>query len=146
MRYLAYAASLFVLAAAGCGTDSEATWGGPPDPAPDGTVAVETFNSYAADVDDAWRGSAAMSAAEFLRLDGRSVTRTTIEAEASGEGTGPETVVVTLDGLLDDSVRAERWTLRFVPDGDDYELTDASWAQRCHPDRGHQDFSPELCV
>ena len=146
MRYLAYAASFVVLAAAGCGSDSEATWGGPPDPAADGTVAVEAFNAYAADVDDAWEGSAAMSAAEFLRLDERSVTRTTIEAEASGEGSGPETVVVTLDGLLDDSVRAERWTLRFVPDGDDYELAHAEWAQRCQPERGHQDFSPELCV
>ena len=53
---------------------------------------------------------------------------------------------MTLDGLFDDSVRAERWTLTFTPDGDVYELTAAEWAQRCQPGRGHQAFTPEPCV
>jgi hypothetical protein len=109
-------------------------------------VAVDGFDEYTADVEETWEGSAAMAATEFLRLDERTATATTIEASSSGEGEGPQTVVVTLDGLLDDSVRAERWTLTFVPEDEVYRLTEASWAQRCQADRGHQDFSPEPCI
>lgn len=147
MRLIASAA-LFLSAAAlaGCGPSDEHTWAGPPDPEPDGTVAVEDFAAHQEEVDEAWEGSAAMSAAEFLRLDERTATRTGIEETASAEGTGPETVVVTLDGLLDDSVRAERWTLVFEPDGDTFTLTSAQWSQRCHPGRGHQDHAATPCV
>ena len=147
MRPLAYAAfSLATLVLAGCGKSDTATWAGPPDPGPGGTVAVEDFAAYEQDVDEHWEGSAAMAAAEFLRLDERTAATTTIEGRTSAEGAGPETVTVTLDGLFDDSVRAERWTLTFEPDGENYVLTDATWAQRCQPGRGHQDFSPEPCV
>lgn len=147
MRSLTYAAvSLTVLALAGCGKGDSATWAGPPDPEADGTVAVDEFVAYQRDVEEPWEGSAAMAAAEFLRLDERTATTTTIEGRAGPEGTGPDTVTVTLDGLLDDSVRAERWTLAFEPDGENYVLAQAAWAQRCQPDRGHQDFSPEPCV
>jgi hypothetical protein len=149
VRQLGYAALAFAFATlAGCGGDSStaAGWAGPPDPGVDGTVSVDEFNTYAADVDEPWEGSAAMAAAEFLRLDERTAARTTIDGSASAEGTGPETVIVTLDGIADDSVRAERWTLSFIPDGESYELSTASWAQRCQPGRGHQDFSPERCV
>ena len=146
MRLLGYAAfSLAVLALAGCGKGNTPTWAGPPDPGSDGTVAVEDFAAYQQDVDERWEGSAAMAAAEFLRLDERTAAATTIEGRASAEGAGPEAVTVTLDGLLDDSIRAERWTLNFEPDGDTLQLTAATWAQRCQPGRGHQDFSPELC-
>jgi hypothetical protein len=72
--------------------------------------------------------------------------RTTIAGTAQAEGNGPETVVVTLDGLFDDSTRAERWTLEFEPDGETFALTAAQWAQRCQPNRGHQDFTPEPCI
>ena len=67
-----------------------------------------------------------MAAAEFLRLDERTAVRTTIDAKASSEGTGPQVVTVTLDGLLDDSVRAERWSLAFEPDGETYRLDDGA--------------------
>jgi hypothetical protein len=140
---------LCALALAGCskdGDDEAAAWAGPPDPAADGTVAVDGFQEYADGVDERWERSPAMAAAEFLRLDEQQATRTTIAGTASPEGTGPETVVVTLDGLQDDSVRAERWTLTFTPEGEIYELTAAEWAQRCQPGRGHQDFTPEPCV
>jgi hypothetical protein len=147
VRPLAYAAFfLAALALAGCGKSDTATWAGPPDPGSDGTVAVDEFSAYQRDVDERWEGSAAMAAAEFLRLDERTAATTTIEGRASAEGAGPETVTVTLDGLLDDSVRAERWTLTFEPDGENYVLTDATWAHRCQSGRGHQDFSPEPCV
>ena len=147
MRPLAYAASsLAVLALAGCGKGGTPTWAGPPDPEADGTVSVEEFAAYQRDVEEPWEGSAAMAAAEFLRLDERTATTTTIEGQAGPEGTGPETVTVTLEGLLDDSVHAERWTLEFEPDGENYVLTHATRSQRCQPGRGHQDFSSEPCV
>ncbi|MEX2048102.1 MAG: hypothetical protein WEB90_00830 [Gemmatimonadota bacterium] len=147
MRLVAYAASLAsVVALAGCSGDTEHTWAGPPDSGPDGVVAVDDFAEHQRSVEEPWEGSAAMAAAEFLRLDERTAVRTSIEGLASAEGTGPETVVVTLDGLLDDSVRAERWTFDFAPDGDGYTLTAAQWAQRCHADRGHQDYTPEPCI
>ena len=138
-----------VFALAGCAddtSDEQAPWAGPPDPAADGTVAVDGFQEYADGVEEHWEGSPAMSAGEFLRLDERDAARTSIASATPAEGTGPATVVVTLDGLFDDSVRAERWTLTFTPDGDVYELTAAEWAQRCQPGRGHQSFTPEPCV
>jgi hypothetical protein len=141
------ACALSVVVLAGCdGNDGDATWAGPPDPGPDGTVEVGEFAEHQQNVDERWEGSAAMAAAEFLRLDERTATRTSIQATATAEGTGPETVVVTLDGLLDDSIRAERWTLTFEPENETYLLTSARWAQRCQPNRGHQDFSVEPCV
>lgn len=140
--------ALAVLALSACngGDGNGHMWAGPPDPGSDGTVAVDGFAEHQESVEEPWEGSAVMAAAEFLRLDERTATRTSIEATSGPEGTGPERVVVTLDGLLDDSIRAERWTLVFEPDNENYLLTSAEWAQRCQPGRGHQDFSVELCT
>lgn len=150
MRAPTYAASLLgavALVLTGCGgDDGERVWAGPPAPGADGTVAVDGFAAFQAEVDEPWERSAAMAAAEFLRLDERTAQRTTIEGTASAEGSGPQTVVVTLDGLLDDSVRAERWTLGFEPDGDVFRLTSARRDLRCQPGRGHEDFAPGPCV
>ena len=149
MRLLGYAAlSLSALAVAGCGSDVavELVWGGPPEPDPGGVISVDGFAGYQREVDEHWERSAAMAAAEFLRLDERTATRTTIVGKAPAEGTGPQTVVVTLDGLLDDSIRAERWTLGFAETDGVYTLTAALWEQRCQPGRGHQDFSADDCV
>ena len=141
---------LSAFALAGCSNDGDddqsAAWAGPPDPAADGTVAVDGFQEYADGVEEHWEGSPAMSAGEFLRLDEQDAARTSLASVTPAEGTGPATVVVTLDGLFDDSVRAQRWTLTFEQDGDVYRLAEASWAQRCQPGRGHQAFSPEPCV
>jgi hypothetical protein len=145
----AAALGLALLALAACdggGNGNGHSWAGPPDPEADGTVAVDGFVEHQEAVDEPWEGSAAMAAAEFLRLDERTATRTGIEGTAGPEGTGPETVVVTLDGLLDDSIRAERWTLVFDPDNERYLLSSVEWAQRCQPGRGHQDFSVESCT
>jgi hypothetical protein len=148
VRRLAYLLAILALATAGCGDDDggRAAWEGPPEPAADGTVGVEEFNSYLEDVDEAWEGSAAVIAAEFVRLDERTATRTTIDEQGSAEGAGPATVTLTLDGLLDDSVRAERWTLELSPSGETFEVTSARRDLRCQPGRGHQDFSPEPCT
>jgi hypothetical protein len=132
----------------GCGNDVdvELVWAGPPDPQPGGTVSTNGFATYQESVDEYWERSAAMAAAEFLRLDERTAVRTTIDGKASAEGMGPQTVTVTLDGLLDDSVRAERWTLAFEQEDETYRLTNALREQRCQPDRGHQGFSADDCV
>jgi hypothetical protein len=151
VRSLAYAASLAAAAAlAGCSgsdVDVELVWAGPPEPGEAGGVSVDGFASFQGSVDEQWERSPALAAGEFLRLDERTAARTTIDARAEiGEGTGPQTVIVTLDGLADDSVRAERWTLGFEPEGEIYVLTGALREQRCQPDRGHQDFSATPCV
>ena len=134
------------VAACGNDVDVELVWGGPPDPNSAGIVSTDGFASFQASVDEHWERSTAMAATEFLRLDERRVSRTTIDAKASAEGTGPQVVTVTLDGLLDDSVRAERWSLAFEPEGETYRLTTALREQRCQPDRGHQSFSADDCV
>ena len=149
MRLIACAALLLAAASlAACGNDVEVelVWGGPPEPNSAGIVSTDGFASFQENVDEHWERSAAMAAAEFLRLDERTVVRTTIDAKASSEGTGPQVVTVTLDGLLDDSVRAERWSLAFEPDGETYRLTTALREQRCQPNRGHQSFSADDCV
>jgi hypothetical protein len=149
VRFFGYAALLLSAASlAGCGNDVdvELVWAGPPDPGPGGIVSTNGFATYQESVDEHWERSAAMAAAEFLRLDERTAVRTTIAGESSAEGQGPQTVTVTLDGLLDDSVRAERWTLAFDQEGETYLLTHALREQRCQPGRGHQGFSADDCV
>ena len=134
---------------AGCGSDVdvELVWAGPPDAATGGAVSTEGFSGFQQEVDEDWERSPAMAAAVFLRLDERKAVRTTIDAKAGPEGGGGQTVVVTLDGIPDDSVRTERWTLGFeeAPDGV-YALTGALRELRCHEGRGHEDFAGEVCL
>jgi hypothetical protein len=151
VRVLACAATvLAVLALAACGgsdVEVDLVWAGPPEAGEAGGVSVNGFASFQGSVDEPWERSPALAAGEFLRLDERTAARTTIDARAeSGEGTAPQTVVVTLDGLADDSVRAERWTLGFEPEGEIYVLTAALRELRCRPGRGHDDFSAAPCV
>jgi hypothetical protein len=149
VRLSAYAAlCLTFVALAGCSADGggEDEWTGPPEPAADGSVAVDGFADYQDGVDELWERSAELAAAEFLRLEERTAVRTTIAGRSEGEGGGPRGVTVTLDGLLDDSVRAERWLLLFEPEGETYALGSAVRTLRCQPGRGHEDFSAEPCV
>jgi hypothetical protein len=149
VRFLAYAAvPLSVLALAACGNDADAerVWDGPPDPGSDGVVSTAEFTEFQGEVSENWERSPALAAGVFLRLDERTATRTTIDAKAGPEGGGPQTVVVRLDGLADDSVRAERWTLAFEETDGVYTLTAALREQRCQPGRGHQDFTADDCV
>jgi hypothetical protein len=131
---------------AGCGSDAEPVWSGPPEPDSGGVVPTDEFAEFQREVDEDWERSPAMAAGVFLRLDERTATRTTIAAEAGPEGLGPQTVVVTLDGLGDDSVRSERWTLGFTEADGVFTLTAALREQRCQPGRGDQEFSAADCV
>jgi len=132
-------AGLAVLASAiaGCGGSSEphAEWAGPPELRPrEGILVVETFRQHAEAVDEDWESDPEALAREFLQRD---------EGETSVDG---DRVTILHDGLEDDSIRAERWVLELVRDEDVWQLVSARWEQRCHADRGHQVFSPELCL
>ena len=143
------AATLAAATLAGCGSDVdvELVWAGPPDAATGGAVSTEGFSGFQQEVDEDWERSPAMAAAVFLRLDERKAVRMTIDAKAGPEGGGGQTVVVTLDGIPDDSVRTERWTLGFEEAADGvYALTGALRELRCHEGRGHQDFAGEVCL
>ena len=105
---------------------------------------VASFNQYLKDRPGP--ASPTELALEFVRADRQQVALTTTQAEASPEGGGPTTVTVVLDGLPDDSIRATRDVLRFVPEGGGWRLQSAVRAQRCQPGRGHADFEPTDCV
>jgi hypothetical protein len=145
MRHgLATVLLLLVLPLAGCGADED-EWEGPPAPGNGGNLSVREFNHYLAAHGET-ASSPVIAATRFLRLDGQATTRTSILTEPTAEGSDPVTVTVTLDRLLDDSVRAKRYVLVFVREGEGWKLGSATTAQRCWPNRGHRTFSPEPCV
>jgi hypothetical protein len=150
VRLLACAAfAVAGLIVSGCGNDVdvELVWGGPPDAGPGGAVSTQGFSAFQQEVDAEWERSPAMAAGIFLRLDKRTAVRTTIDAKAGPEGGGDQIVTVTLDGLADDSVRAERWTLGFEEtESGVYALTGALRELRCQEGRGHQEFAGEACT
>ncbi len=55
-------------------------------------------------------------------------------------------VIATYEGLMDDSISAERKEAVATYSGGVWTLGNASTTHKCQPNRGHQDFSPELCV
>jgi len=137
MRRLAMSALVFAVGVAACGGTSSGTtaWNGPPRPFPDdGVLAVDQFNDYADAVGGEWTRDAEQLAFEFTRAQ---------NGEVSVDG---DRVTLLRDDLEDDSVRAERYVLELMREGDELRLASARWEQRCHLGRGHQDFSPELCV
>jgi hypothetical protein len=143
MRVLAALAAVLTLAAC---SSNEPEWPGPGDLGADGSVPTEGFADYAADVDERWERSPALVAAEFLRLDEQEAPQTTVDSDTGPEGGGPARVTVTLDRLLDDSVRTRRYELELSRDGETWRLERATWAQVCRAGRGHQELSPEPCV
>jgi hypothetical protein len=139
MRGLAILALVATIGIAACGGDDSepapASWNGPAFPYPDdGVLPVEEFRAYAEAVDEEWERDPAALARRFVRRPEADVT------------VRDGVAVVMRDNLEDDSVRAERYTLEVVRDGDVWTLVSARRDQRCHTGRGHEDFSPELCI
>ena len=66
-----------------------------------------------------------------------------LEGEVSLDGSQ---VTLLRDDLQDDSVEAERFVLELEQNDESWKLVSARWEQRCHAGRGHQLFSPELCI
>src|SRR5919108_201256 len=95
--------------AADVGGEEQPRWQGPGQAL--GMLPVAAFNEHADDVDGTWEQSAALTAAEFVRVD-RSTARNVSIASRGGPEDAPQALVeVVLDGLLDDSVRARRYVL-----------------------------------
>jgi hypothetical protein len=141
--------------AAGCsgGDDDEqraapaaarATWPGPPAPTAGGRLPVAGFNRFL-DGRPQLARSALKAGIEFARLDRAQARTTSATARTGPEGAPPTVVAVTADGLLDDSVRTERYTLVFRKRGAGWRLASARVAWRCWRGRGHTQFSPALC-
>ena len=108
---------------------------------------VAAFNEHADDVDGTWEQSAALTAAEFVRVD-RSTARNVSIASRGGPEDAPEALVeIVLDGLLDDSVRARRYVLELRrTERREWRIESAVVTQRCWPGRGQQAFRPTACL
>jgi hypothetical protein len=137
MRLLAILALVLATVVAACGGTDEAapaSWDGLQRPYPtDGVLPVDDFRTYADSVDADWEHDPAALVREYVRAAG-AVT------------VAGSTATLLRDDLEDDSVRAERYVLELEQDGDVWTVVSARWEQRCHDGRGHQEFSPELCV
>jgi hypothetical protein len=115
---------------------------------PSGDIPVDEFNAYLESAEPSWATSPLRASLEFLRLDQPvALTTSVVMKTPLPEGGNQAVVRVTKDGLADDSIGAVRYVLEFERQADDgWRLRSASWAQRCQLGRGHQDFTPELCV
>ena len=125
-----------VLLLAACGASpTHADWSGPAELRPsDGMLEVDEFRAHADAVDEEWERDPEALAREYLGG---------LEGEVSLDGTQ---VTLLREDLQDDSVEAERFVLELEQDDESWKLVSARWEQRCHAGRGHQDFSPELCI
>lgn len=144
---LAAFVALAVLPLAACGgSGAEEEWAGPPKPGDGGSLSVGPFNDYLEEYAE-YAGSPVTAATEFLRLDRTGAATTSLVARREGEQASPARVTVTLDRLLDDSVRAQRYDLVLDLAGEDtWKLVSGVATQRCWPGRGHQTFSTDPCV
>jgi hypothetical protein len=150
MRLLALALAALVLA--GCGSNGttsspKAEWKGPTDVRADGTIGVSAFDDFLAGDGQIFAGSPVAAVTEFLNLDNSSAGTTSVIATSPAEIRDQSHVVVTLDNLLDDSVRATRYVVEAAQAPDNtWRLRAATWTRRCQPGRGHQDFSTKPCA
>jgi hypothetical protein len=138
-----------MLLLAGCGSNGgdESGWSGPPKPDASGKVETSGFNDFLAGDGKEFADSPIAAVAEFLGLDKSTAAETSIVATSPGEVRNFSEVVATLNGLLDDSVRAARYTVELQRDQSErWRLRAVDWAQKCQPARGHQDFSAKPCV
>jgi hypothetical protein len=146
--------------AGGCGYgDDDDEEPNPPPPAPaaptvpepdatTGALAVQEFNGFVDRTRPSFATSALRTAIEFTNAGEGQAARTSVVASEGAEGNADEaSVTVTRMGLADDSVRAVRYEVTLDRNADGtWRLRTARRVQRCHPNRGHQDFSPELCM
>jgi hypothetical protein len=119
-----------------------------PDPKDSsGSLPVQDFNEFVDDTRPAFATSALRTALEFTNAGDGSSALTSVEARQGPEGNSREaTVIVTREGLADDSVRALRYEILLERREDGtWRLRSARRLQRCQPERGHQAFSAQLC-
>jgi hypothetical protein len=143
------AIGLAVLALTGCGSSNTpaSQWDSEVNAGPGGKLDVTEYNDFLAKDGEVFATSPIAVVTEFLRLDTVDALKTTVDATRPGESRDQATVVVTLDGLLDDSIRSARYDIGVHRDATQlWSLTDARLTVRCHAGRGHPDFSAEPCV
>jgi hypothetical protein len=122
----------------------------PPVPDPDpstGSLPVDEFNGFVERARPAFATSALLTAIEFANAGEGQAATTSVVASEGAEGNSDEaSVTVTREGLADDSVRAVRYVIVLDRNGDGtWNVRSARRLQRCHLNRGHQEFSPQLC-
>jgi hypothetical protein len=109
-----------------------------------GVLPVDAFNANAERVDEPWERDLAKITDEFLAIREQESGGRSFNSTSSGDSASASLLV---DGLGDDSVRARRYELTFTRRADGtWRIDSATWVQRCHAGRGHQDFSPEPCL
>ncbi|HUG87845.1 MAG TPA: hypothetical protein VMP42_03675 [Actinomycetota bacterium] len=120
-------------------------WNGPPASDDSGNIAVDGFNEFLKE-QPKLRRSPVRATIRFVRLKDPGAKTTRIGAQANRvESPDGVRVVLTEDGLPDDSVRAVRYTLEFRRIGARWKLESARRTQRCQQGRGHQGFSAKPC-
>lgn len=146
--------ALAVLAVAGCAGDGETTTvtvtvtrPATPEPGRTGDLepAIEFVNAAAPSAKGSWAQSPITTAGRFLTVVGSFARETTITTPTPEAGLR-SIVVITQEGLLDDSVRAVRYQLRLRLAADEtWRIESATRTFACHPGRGQQDFGTALC-
>jgi hypothetical protein len=113
-----------------------------------GSLPVDEFNTFVEQSQPAFANSALRTAIEFSNAGEGQAATTSVIASEGAEGTSNEaSVTVTRQGLADDSVRAVRYVLVLDRNGDGtWQVRTARRLQRCQQNRGHQNFSPQLCT
>jgi hypothetical protein len=106
-----------------------------------GAVAVSGLDAYIAEARPDWARYADTLALQLVQVVGPNESLTWEYDETTG------VLTVTTSGFLDDSVAASRITAQTSRDADGLlRITSATYGVRCQLERGHQDFSVELCV
>jgi len=121
-------------------------WDGfaPVDPTT-GEIDVSGFNSYLKSAEPPISTSPCDAAYVFaagIVENGPEVT-----VNVAPEGTPDATATIVAEGLEDDSIAAQRWTLQFASaNGDRIKVVQANTEYRCQKGRGQRNFSSELCM
>lgn len=111
-----------------------------------GAPPVEIFNGRLESVDEPWERTPGGVAREYADEVATEARRSSVVVESNPDGGDTATATVTLDGLLDDSVRSLRFDLVLERSGETWRLRSSEVTQRCAQGRGHQDFSPAPCL
>lgn len=125
-----------------------AGWDGvaPVDPST-GEIDVSGFNNYLKSADPPISTSPCDAAHVFAEgiIAGDNGPEVTVDV--APEGTTDATATIVAQGLQDDSIAAQRWTLQFASaNGDGIKVVQANLEYHCQEGRGQQNFSSELCL